>query len=167
MAIEFVVEDGSGKSDATSYASEAAADQYHENRGNAAWALLSSDDKQTALNRATAYLDSYFDWTQGIPTNLTQALDWPRIGAYDEDNVYFDEDEIPQQVIDACCALALTASAEDIVADSSRAVKSFTAGSVSVEFETGTSSLNTYNEVIVLLRGLVTGFGSTVRLDLI
>lgn len=167
MAIQFVVEDGSGRSDATSYVAVADADQYHENRGNAAWALLDEDDKKVALNRATAYIDSYFSWVYGRRTDLSQALDWPRIGAYDEDEYYFDEAEIPQQIKDACCVLALKSTTEDIVADSTRPVKSFSAGSVSVEFEEGTSSLTTYNEVLVLLRGLIHGFGHSVRLDLV
>jgi hypothetical protein len=167
MAIGFVVEDGSGKSDATSYVSLNEADQFHENHGSTDWSALSQDEKYVALISATSYIDSYFTWVHGRRTNETQALDWPRIGAYDEDEYYFDETEVPQQVKDACCALALRASSEDIVSDSERPVKAFKAGSVSVEFEEGTSGLNTYNQVNALLKGLVTGFGSTVRLDLI
>jgi hypothetical protein len=167
MAIQFEVEDGSGKSNATSYVSTADADQYHEDRGNSTWAALATDEKEVVLNRATAYIDSYFTWVHGRRTNEAQALDWPRIGAYDEDEFYFHETEVPQQVIDACCALALRASSEDIVTDSERPIKEFTAGPVSVEFEEGTSSLNTYNEVNALLKGLITGFGSQVQLDLV
>ena len=167
MAIEFEVEDGTSKSDATSYVSVADADQYHENHGSVDWRDLSEEEKQAALIRATAYIDSYYDWVHGRKTDQDQALDWPRLGAYDEDEYYFDDDEMPQQVIDACCELALRAGSEDIVADQSRPVKTFSAGSVAVEFEEGTSSLNSYPQVTALLRGLTTGFGSSVRVDLV
>ncbi len=166
MAIQFVVEDGSSKSDATSYVSVADADQYHENHGTAAWVLLSNDEKETSLIRATSYLDSYFEWSTGRKSDEDQALDWPRIGAYDDDRYYIDDDEIPQAVKDACCELAVRASSGDIVADSEQAIKSFVAGPVEVEFESGSDSLTSYNQVDMLLRGLVSS-SSVARVDLL
>lgn len=76
MAI--VIEDGTGKPDAQSYASAGDADSYLAARGYTIWAPLQSTEKDQALVRATDYLMSYF-W-KGERVGATQALDWPRKG---------------------------------------------------------------------------------------
>ena len=61
MAATFIVEDGTGKSDANSYITEAAADQYVENHsGDAAWLAGQQADKEKALRLATQYIDNEY-----------------------------------------------------------------------------------------------------------
>ncbi len=92
MAIQFVVEDGTSKSDATSYATVAEYKQWLENRGEA---TTDSDATiQARLNVAAEYVDS-FNYI-GTKTDIDQALEFPRIGL-----VIYDKDEIPREVKNA------------------------------------------------------------------
>lgn len=114
MAI--VVEDGTGKTDAETYVSEAAADTYHTNHGDTTWALLTTAAKEAALRNATQYLDgTYVLRWKGQSNTSTQALDWPRTGVIRRDGWLIDSDVIPQALKDACAVLALEASAEDLI----------------------------------------------------
>jgi hypothetical protein len=71
----FVVETGSGSATANSFASTAAADAYVAERGVAGWADLLTADKQTALVKATDYLEATYrtSW-QGYRVSGTIAL---------------------------------------------------------------------------------------------
>jgi hypothetical protein len=81
----FVVEDGTGLANATSYLAVADADAYHVDMGNASWALASNANKQSALIRATKSLDAMYNgqW-KGLLYSSTQALAWPRTEARNE-----------------------------------------------------------------------------------
>ena len=57
MALEFVVEDGTGLEDATSYADIAEADQYFENVADTDW-TGTDDVKKAALNEGARYIDA-------------------------------------------------------------------------------------------------------------
>ena len=77
--ILFVVEDGSGLSDASSYTAVAFADSYL----GSDWAT-DNDAKETALIRGTEYID--LRWGSrllGSPLNAEQALEFPRQGLWD------------------------------------------------------------------------------------
>lgn len=69
---------------ATIYGSVAGADTYHSERGNAAWALASTTDKESALLRASEYIDGHYRGSfQGYRTNgRSQEREWPRTDAY-------------------------------------------------------------------------------------
>ncbi len=85
---------------------------YHDARGNTAWSAAGVTDPQrvAALVRASSALDGiYGDRFAGRKTGgRTQALAWPRTGAFDhcagED---IPSDEIPQEVVNAGYELAL------------------------------------------------------------
>ncbi|NBU29961.1 MAG: hypothetical protein EBS41_00365 [Actinobacteria bacterium] len=103
----FVVETGAGSATANSFASTAAADAYVAERGVAGWAALLTADKQTALVKATDYLEATYrtSW-QGYRVSGTQALSWPR------SDVTVDEfavaaNIVPVAVINACIEMAL------------------------------------------------------------
>lgn len=102
MPAEFVVEDGSGKTNANSYVSVADADQYHLNRANSEWAALSETLRQSYLVRATDYVDQRFGerWV-GLRGSDTQALDWPRSCV-----VGVEPDAIPVKLMYAVCEYA-------------------------------------------------------------
>ncbi len=111
--IEFVVEDGSGKTNATSYGSVEAADQYHLNRGNTMWAALTPEAKQQNLNKASEYADQRFGkrWL-GERGSVTQALDWPRSYV-----TGVEPDEIPVKLQYATFEYALRASVAPLAPD--------------------------------------------------
>ena len=107
MAIQFVVEDGTGKTDATSYVTEAEFRQYWENLGktypvDVAPATTESDKIKAYLNIATQFVDSS-SWS-GCEVSTTQSLKWPRIGMVDSKGVVLST-VIPQAVKDAVCYL--------------------------------------------------------------
>lgn len=88
----FTVEDGSGKSDANSYALVAEADAYWSDRGNANWAALTDADKKVALIDATDYIDGRFGGRMiGSKATEEQLLEWPRI---DTGNDLWDYDTV-------------------------------------------------------------------------
>jgi hypothetical protein len=95
MAIEFVVEDGTGKADATSYGSVDDFRQFWQNRGTDYGSHLYSDEQvQVALNKATDYVDGLYPW-RGIKGSTTQALEFPRSYCYDDRDRYYDSDTVP------------------------------------------------------------------------
>ncbi len=132
MGITFVVEDGTGLLTANSYAAVADADAYHTDRGNDAWTAGVTSNKETALVRATMYLDKKYSgrWVGYPALRRLQGLQWPRVGAYIYTPVYsvaighygtghygpvygnFGYDylpinQIPKEVIQATCEAAL------------------------------------------------------------
>jgi len=108
MAVNFVVEDGSGKSDATSYISVADADQVITDYGLAWPAGYTDDQKKVALNNGTRYLDTKYNgaW-KGYKNSETQALAWPRADVTDADGWYIDSNIIPAQVEQATVEVAV------------------------------------------------------------
>ncbi len=98
MAINFIVEDGTGKSDATSYADLVFADQYVEDyvSDSTDWDAASDAVKQQALNRGALFLDvNYGQSLQGYRLLKAQSLDFPRTGVLDRDDYSVDTDIVP------------------------------------------------------------------------
>lgn len=104
------VEDGTGLADADSFVSVAAADAYHDARGNTAWVSSSSpadEDKEQALRRASYFLSNSYSW-QGYPVNgRSQALAWPRTGVTDAEDYAVPSTSVPREIADATCEIAL------------------------------------------------------------
>lgn len=115
----FVVEDGTGKSDANSYSTTAEADAYHSNYGNpSSWSTLSDPDKQKALRSATQAIDALYggSW-RGLKANENQALDWPRINVFTTDYFIIRSNTIPPALKNATAVLALASLTEVLVPD--------------------------------------------------
>jgi hypothetical protein len=105
--VSLIVEDGTGLSTAQSYVSVADCTTYHAAHGNAEWAAAATDAlREAALVRATIAIDSrgFGNW-RGMKYLTTQALDWPRSGAWDTDGVPLSG--VPQKLIEATCEAAL------------------------------------------------------------
>ena len=115
----FVIEDGSGKTDATSYTSVAEADAYHVDYGDpSTWSLLTASQKQSALMEGTRYVDLvYGDRWRGLKTDEDQALDWPRAFVTDANYKSWGDDVIPQAIKNAVSVLALKAQDEALIED--------------------------------------------------
>ena len=156
----FVVEDGSGKSDANAYSTTAFADTYHADRGNSAWAGGTAD-KEAALIRATDYLEANFPWATGWKASQDQALGWPRASASDKDGYPFGSDEVPVVVQQATAELAAKALTAELRPDETRATKREQVGPLEVEYF-GRAMATSYKQVEGMLRGLTTGLGGGV-----
>jgi hypothetical protein len=85
-----MLEDGTGRSDATSYGTLEGAERYHAARGNRLWTECTSvADKETALVRGADYLErAYARLWPGTRTTLRQRLSFPR---YDVENLASNE----------------------------------------------------------------------------
>ncbi len=145
-------EDGSARADAESLLSVADALTYHANRGNAAWALLSTAAQEQALRKATDYIQGVYGlrWG-GYRVSQTQALDWPRYQVVRRDVLashvvqYWPSNEVPAGVKRACAELALRASAGDLNPDNSQAIKrKRVEGAVEIEYQDYSTSAPSY-----------------------
>lgn len=109
----FVVEDGTGLINANSLAAVADADVYHALRNNATWTNADLGTKQTALVRATDYIElrwgARLKGVRQFPEN-PQNLSYPRL--------YIDSDgAVPLGVQKACAEYALRALSSPLVPD--------------------------------------------------
>ena len=147
MAIEFIVEDGTGKSDATSYVETSYIDQYAENYGYSEWDTYSTPIKQAYANQATQYIDLSFDF-KGSKTDEDNALEFPR------DFYLIDSDEIPVTLKKAVAEVAINRGiiAERLIQSTGETLKKEKVGSLEIErFVNGTVQ-KTYPQVVRLLK---------------
>lgn len=113
MSLTLIKEDGSGKVDANAYADVAEGDAFHEAHLYAAdWTGASTPTKTAALVFATRLIDAYYQF-RGFKAHDTQALQWPREFARDDDALstqvfpsapgdeYFANDAVPKVLRDA------------------------------------------------------------------
>ena len=113
MSLTLIKEDGTGRSDANSYASVADADAYHEGHLYAsAWTGATSPDKEKALVMATRLIDAEYQFG-GVRAVSGQALQWPRVSCLDPDaddellsGRYVRSNVVPRGVSDAACEMA-------------------------------------------------------------
>lgn len=113
MALSFVVETGSGSTTATSYVSQATADDFIElNKHEMDWSGLSDAQRQNALMRATLILDDNMDWYGSMAVS-NQALQWPRLGVFDKYGFEIDSKTIPTWLKYATAELARMLNKED------------------------------------------------------
>lgn len=151
-----------GDATADSYASVAQADAWHAGRGNAAWEALTEAEKETALRRATTWIDATYGSRFGaLPVYpRVQALAWPRTGVTDADGYAVPHDAIPVEIVRATAEAALREAlspgslSPDYVA--SAAVKSERVGPLSVEY-VGGSGASSVQPILTIVDGLLAG----------
>jgi hypothetical protein len=121
MAIQFIIEDGTGLADATAYADLTVADQYLENTGRKdAWRVFSSKERQAALIQGADYLDQKFRRAfKGIRFSSTQRLEWPRAAVVDElgnplDPPAGDVGGFPEEIANGSIEYALEAASSPL-----------------------------------------------------
>ena len=149
-----------GDATADSYASVAQADAWHVGRGNAAWAALTETAKETALRRATTWIDATYGSRFGaLPVYpRVQALAWPRTGATDADGYAVPSDAIPVEIVRAASEAALREAltpgslSPDYVA--SAAVVREKVGPLEVEYR-GSSGASSVSPVLTVVDGLL------------
>jgi len=159
------VETGSGSPSSDSFASVADANAYLAARGQSSWEDVETVDKESALRRATDYMQQVYRgrWG-GTRTSMTQALDWPRYLVPVKDApaafvVYYESNIIPSEVKSACIALALKAAAGDLAPDIQPAVASESVGSISVSYAPGRQTVR-YQAIDNMLSPLLKDGGS-------
>jgi hypothetical protein len=157
-------ETGAALANAESYCSVAFADQYHDERANAAWAPLTTAHKEAYLRRATeAMLALYRERWKGVRATGTQSLDWPRLDVV-VDTYARAADEVPVEVQKACAILALKAIAGDLDPDPTQATKRKRVGPIDVEYFEPAQALRLHRAVTDLLSPFLTGSGMNIKL---
>ena len=106
MALALVVEDGTGKTNAQTYASLAEVTAY-----GVLYGYSTTHVDEATIMRCMQYLEgAYVDRWVGIKRTEDQALSWPRAYATRRDGYTNDEQEVPTEVKNAVCALAVRAT---------------------------------------------------------
>jgi len=125
-----VIEDGTGKADAQSYASEAELAAYALERG-----ITVSGTDTELLIQAMDYIETKN--FIGDKNTKEQALQWPRIGAI-TDGFYIDTDEIPLSLIDSQIEVALSIDGGiNPMSSETRETKKERVGDIEVEYMDG------------------------------
>jgi hypothetical protein len=119
MALTLIKEDGTGKTDANSYADVADGNAYHDGHLYATtWTGASDDQKAVALVMASRLIDAEFQFN-GTRTNAVQGLQWPRARCPEPDAIHVPLqvllpipsdfvrfDSVPKAVVQAACEMA-------------------------------------------------------------
>jgi len=117
MAVEVIVEDGSGISGANSYVATATIDAWVlTNPHDTTWTALAAAAKNGYAVMSCRVLNEQMDW-DGWQTDADQALDLPRSGMTDKNGNSIDSDEIPTEVKNGQCELARLLAEADRTAD--------------------------------------------------
>jgi len=110
----FIVEDGTGLITATSYLSVADFKIYHTDR-SADFSAYTDDQIQSALIKASDYIDRRFVY-KGYRSNArNQALEWPRHSVLDPNGNYVDGDEVPVEIGQACAELSFIGLSQTLI----------------------------------------------------
>lgn len=149
----FTVEDGTIVDGANSYVPVAYADTYHADRGNTAWAGLNNAAKQSALIKATDYVEQTYQgrWV-GYLEDEDQPLSWPRTCCNTDIS-----GEIPDKLKQAVCILALESVSAELNPTQGRAVKREKVDVIEVEYSDYAKLGSTRPAIDGLLRKLLSG----------
>ena len=152
---------------ANSYVTLAEAEAYFVGRsGTTSWDNETTDNKNRALVTATNRLEQV-DY-HGTPTDSSQRLKWPRVGTYDLDGRYHDQDTIPRPIQEATYEVALALVNGDLELKDSglEGFRSTKVGPLAVEPYHGYEAGSLPRQVRRLLQGLMVGMsGLTVRVS--
>jgi hypothetical protein len=111
------------------------------------------------LIEATRYLDHHYHaaWKGWRKLPQSQALDWPREGAYDSEG--YQLALVPKQLERACYEAARRAMAGSLVPDQDRggAVEAVTVGPISIDYASGAPAGTVYQVLHELLAELLEG----------
>ena len=141
-----IVEDGTSKTDAESYASVAYADAYFSARNINNWASNTAD-KEGHLRLATDYIEAtYAELWQGTKKERLQALQWPRDYVY-VDGYSLDSNVIPKELMNACCELAHRSVTETLLPDLTKSVKREKVDVIEVEYDTNSGDGVRYQQI--------------------
>lgn len=155
-----VVEDGTGKADAESFASVANFDDYCTKRGLSTSAFATEAAKEQALRKATDFMEASYrlSW-KGTRVTTTQAISWPRYdvvvndapGGYGEYPHVISQSVVPAQVIQACVMLALKTPDGELAPDLDQKVVREKVDVIEVEYDRNAPAYKVYRAVDTLL----------------
>lgn len=142
---------------------------YCEAKGLTAWTSAADsppDAKEAAIRRATTYLSTAFNWKGSKANGRSQALAWPRTDVEDAEGDTVADDEIPVEIVQACCEAAVAelsspgyfAPSVDLTA---RVKSESIAGAVSTEYFAAPMNAQAARPAMAIVRDLVAGLVNT------
>ncbi|CAM0069584.1 head-tail adaptor Ad1 [Vibrio phage K251 g3] len=148
--MKFVVEDGTGKSDATSYVDLDYAKEYFTRKGYTAWNDLTPEAQQMELINGTEYADKKFGAKlDGRPSKDTQSLEFPRTGL--KDRYGRPILGVPDNVKQATCEYAILSKTGGLYPQTSRVDENIKSETVKVgPITTTTSYVESRRQVVYL-----------------
>ena len=166
------VETGAVVPGADAYVSLAEVDQYHLDRGNAAW-TGTDIDREGAIRRATDYMvQTYRQRWKGVYISPLQLLDWPRgfvqrTGFDRSYSGYYPFFMVPNNIVPdlvkhACAELALKALAGPLLADESQVVEREQVGPIVVNYSKYSPQRVRYPAIDGMLSEYLLGGGGSV-----
>lgn len=159
-----IVEDGTGLNNAESYASVAFADAYFAARMTGSWDG-SNSHKEMLLRLATDHIDAvYGQRFKGTKGTLSQALQWPRIGAW-VDGYEYPLDEVPIEVQRACCEFAHAANTQTLLPTLEQGVKREKIDVIEIEYDEFSSRLPKFTKAASFLAKYLTGGGNQLSVN--
>lgn len=150
MTAVIVVETGAIISGANSYVSAADLTTYGTDRG----ITIAATNPEDLLIEAMDYIESL----EFIGDQYTedQALVWPRSGAVKKKHWYYDNDEIPQDLVDGLCEVALAIDAGNSpIANIDRTTIKEKFGPVEVQYKDGSASSTIVKKISTKLKDLL------------
>lgn len=159
-----IIEDGSGYSNAQSYVSTSDLIAY-----STLYGLTTPSNPEVAIMHAMRYLEgAFFDRWVGYKKTEEQALSWPRAYAARRDGWAVSESEIPKDVKDAVCVLAIKyGTSSDLLPDMTAAnrTKKEQIGPIMVQYADNALAYTVYRDVEFILTSLLTprNFAKAVR----
>lgn len=156
MAFIFVVETGTGDSDANSYTSVAFADDYISINtfASAQWEALDDEVKERLLVRASKYFDRMIKW-EGERVEEESGLRWPRSGVFDADGLEIPSDMIPLVLQEAVAEFACYLMSEDWTApQSSRGMSEIKVDVIELKFDAEVTRGSLPDYIIAMLSDL-------------
>lgn len=143
-----------GGASANSYISRADATTYFEAAYNdRGWSALSNENKDRALVAATRAVDR-LEFRER-PATTTQRLKWPRLYVRKLDTAdstaYYSATELPQQIKDAVCELAVALAAGTQSETDKRRIKSIESDDQSITYESDGRTANALPDAVMQL----------------
>ncbi len=152
------VETGAIVLNANSYISVTDFTTYATARG---YTLVSGGE--TLLIQAMDYIESLY--YVGTKYTAAQGLQWPRSGVY-IDGYLFDYDDIPQELINAQCQVAIAIDqGNGPLLDLPRSTKREKVGPIEVEYSDNASSVIINRKIMAMLSKLLAGGGGGLNFN--
>jgi len=157
----FLVETGTGITDANSYISVEEADNYFTDiNPQEIWFTKNTQQRERVLMNGTQFIDNQYSYI-GTKASETQGLQWPREDAIDNNG--YEVTGVPKNIKQATCEAALRAFDSTLYTDTDTngATKLTKVDVIEVEYFEGTTSTNPYTIIDQLLFGAGLAIGNT------
>jgi len=120
-----------------------------------------TETMETALRRATNYLSTGYQWKGYRTSGRSQALAWPRAGATDGEGEDIASTEIPIEIVNACCEIAVReivtpgyTNPDVVLADR---IKSEAIDTIRTEYVVGSNTAEASRPVMLIVDAMIAG----------